>query len=343
MIDWLTVSLPYDGRFVGEKYFKANPDKGLFEPAYTIPERMKGSYSSTISVIAVGGTIKINGNPVKYFTGQNVVGTNDIKALVDFTVRHVFERLGEPIPEVTEKALQDGSGILHRVDCTFAFRVGSTEDVRNWLVAMGSCCNVRYRGRGHYDDGMATLMFGLSIEPGKKPKASRYSTFKFYCKETEIKKRPLLCLDQYKERLMNLARGHVRAEALYRRQELSLLNLDRVSQWDITTPQKLNRAWIDKMEISPNVELEDRAMLDLPSALRSTYLHWLQGEDLRNLLTRATFYRHRKALLDHDVDIAGPAPKRREVHVVPVVQVLVARPSCIDFEADFWRMARHAA
>lgn len=44
-------------------------------------------------------------------------------------------------------------------------------------------------------------------------------------------------------------------------------------------------------------------------ALRTVYLSWEAGADLRAILPRNTFYRHRNALLPHGIDIATLVPK----------------------------------
>lgn len=49
-----------------------------------------------------------------------------------------------------------------------------------------------------------------------------------------------------------------------------------------------------------------RVVDEMPSKIRSSALHWLRGDDLRQLLSRATFFRHVKALRDFGIDASEP-------------------------------------
>ena len=345
MIDWLTFTVPYAGRAIGDQYLKASWESGEVEPAFNRALSLKGSFDSGVMVQALGDKLTISGNPVKWLTGQNVVGPDDIHRLTDVTFREVFKRLDMPVCMQASRAVFNGDVTLNRVDCTFAYHIGAPEDVRAWLMAMSEACHVRYRGRGFYDDGMCSLMFGLSVKPGKKPKGSSYSSFKFYDKAQELKKRPLLCPLEFRAELLEIASGHVRAEALYRRRELAGYNLETVKKWKKETSLELNRKWMQKMEISPNVPMNHSELLDLPTALRSSYLHWMKGEDLRDLLPRTTMYRHRKALLTYGVDIAVPRQgiKPAEREVVPLIRYIEAKPASPERSEElFWQMLRAA-
>ena len=49
-----------------------------------------------------------------------------------------------------------------------------------------------------------------------------------------------------------------------------------------------------------------RLIDELPSKLRSAALHWIRGDDLRQLYSRATYFRHVKALRDIGIDASEP-------------------------------------
>lgn len=63
----------------------------------------------------------------------------------------------------------------------------------------------------------------------------------------------------------------------------------------------------------------------LPSGCRLAYQTWLEGHDLKAMLSRPTFYRYRSQLLQFGVDLATVNP-RENVNVVPLVRVLEAMP-----------------
>ncbi|MEM9764128.1 MAG: phage/plasmid replication protein, II/X family [Pseudomonadota bacterium] len=329
MIDWLSFTLPYSGPSVGDHYFRLDWESDALLPAWNRHAKCEGSYSSAVLVHVIGGKMNVTGNPVKYLTGQNVVGPDDAGLLVRLTVDAVREKLNLPACVQMRRAIENGDVNIRRADCTYHYHVGDEDDARQWLRAMETACHVRFRGRGHYDEGMASLLFGVSVKPGEKPKGSRYSTFKFYLKSEEIRKHPIRAPHWAMAELNALCEGHIRAEALYRHPELSEYNANWLHQWTSTTAMRLHKAWVDKMEISPQVELQTSQVKELPRWLRPTYLLWAAGEDVREVLSRPTFYRHRKSLMAHGIDIAVPG-KERPKKVVPVLRVLEAKPACIE-------------
>lgn len=341
MIDWASFSLPYSGPPVGVQYLKRESWDGPLEAAFCKPVKVKGSHSSILTVQAIGGRLYISGNPVKFFTGQNVAGTNDLGRLVRMTVDAVWDLLGLMPCLDAYRALQTGDVTLTRVDCTFAYRVGSDDDVVTWLEAMERACHVRFRGRGHFDQGMCSLMFGLTMQEGQKPKASRRSTFKFYNKWREMAVNRPTCVDEVAQELREWVRGAVRGEACYRALELQRYGKDRLSAWTQDTARELHRAWVDRMEMAETFTLKSEQEKELPRWLQSTYRLWRSGEDVRGLLSRRTFYRQRKELLELvGLDIALPRITAADpVKVIPILRVLEAKPEPEDeLEALFWRL-----
>jgi II/X family phage/plasmid replication protein len=83
-----------------------------------------------------------------------------------------------------------------------------------------------------------------------------------------------------------------------------------------------------------NLQISDVTMLDsdiietLPTRYKLIYQSWKDGHDLRTILTRPTFYRHRSALLAYGVDIAIKQDRQEaEIsNVVPIRVVLVGKP-----------------
>lgn len=49
-----------------------------------------------------------------------------------------------------------------------------------------------------------------------------------------------------------------------------------------------------------------RVVADMPPRIRSAALHWIRGDDLRLLMSRATFFRAVKALADYGIDASEP-------------------------------------
>lgn len=49
-----------------------------------------------------------------------------------------------------------------------------------------------------------------------------------------------------------------------------------------------------------------RIVSEMPSKVRSAALHWIRGDDLRQVYPRATFFRHVKTLRDYGIDASEP-------------------------------------
>lgn len=346
MIDWASFSLPYDGPPIGVQYLKRETWDAPIEPVFNKPVQVEGSYSAKLAVHAIGGRLYVSGNPVKWLTGQNVHGTNDLLRLVRLVLDKLLALNVMLYCPHMWSAFDRGDVSITRADCTFAYAVGSDEEVVTWLEAMERSCNIRFRGRGHFDPGMCSLMWGLTLQEGKKATASRRSTFKFYNKWRELAAHPPTCDGDTAALLRNTVYGAVRGEACFRGMELKRLGYDRLSAWDAGTALKLHREWVDRMEMAETYTLKSEQEKKLPRKLQATYHLWRSGVDVRGLLHRQTFWRHRRELLDlHGIDIAQPRITADDpVKVIPILRVLEAKPIPEEEgEALFWQLVARAA
>ena len=343
MIDWISCRFTYMGPSVGDIYLKKDWQTGEILPAWNKHVHIKGSYDAGLSVQVIGREMNLSGNVVKFLTGQNVVGIDDLGLLIELAYEKVLQAIDLPDCLYARKAIKNGNVNLTRVDCTFHYDVGSDDDVRTWLRAMESSVNVRYRGRGFFDEGMCSLMFGLKVKEGQKVKGSSLSSFKFYNKLTEMKKHKPTCNSQYVETLKTMATGVVRAEAMYRSKELQTKGVKFLRDWTQETSYWLHREWIAKMEISANVEINSEQMKALPKKLMAVYKLWEQGNDLMELYSRSAFYRHRRQLLEYDIDIAVRREPRDDVQIIPVLRVVEAKPVHVaEGENLFYQMLKAA-
>ena len=71
--------------------------------------------------------------------------------------------------------------------------------------------------------------------------------------------------------------------------------------------------------------LKDDVLNSLPPKLRMVYQSWLNGDDLKVILPRPTFYRYRKQMLAYGLDISTKSPKEK-TNIIPLVRVLEAKP-----------------
>ena len=125
--------------------------------------------------------------------------------------------------------------------------------------------------------------------------------------------------------MLEYADKSLRIEAFIRQLELKRRDLHILSNWDIDTPTELLLECISKLELSDVYMLKDDVLDSLPPRLRLTYQAWLNGDDLKTVLSRPTFYRYRKQILQYGVDISSKSPKEKN-NVIPLIRVLEAKP-----------------
>jgi II/X family phage/plasmid replication protein len=111
--------------------------------------------------------------------------------------------------------------------------------------------------------------------------------------------------------------------------ELQLLNLKQASD---LAPRVTNlfREYLGRILMSGQRHLTAESLHELPAKLRATYQLWSEGHRMQELLSRATFYRHRKELQERGIDISITCDtENQSSNVVPLVRVLEARPAQI--------------
>jgi II/X family phage/plasmid replication protein len=332
MIDWLSLVVPcaHATPITGGQVISITPD-GAVEWASVKRQTLAGSFSTGLQVRTATHTVdpcthlEISGNPVKFFQGHNLWGTDDLPSLAVATVEHVTAHLGM-IPTAADRAAWLAGEIqITRVDCTESFHLRSLAEVLAWLRAAEQTSHLAHRGRGQLVKG-STLYFG---------KNSRRWSLKLYAKGQEIRAKghgqdAILSLPS----ALEWADRTLRAELTLRSMELKRLGYDRVSSWfpvegvPFAVTAELLRTHLGAMTMTTTSHLSADVMDTLRPALRVAVQAWESGADLRATLTRATFYRYRAELLPHGIDIATLVP--REVsNVVPLHRVLEAVPATV--------------
>ncbi len=108
-------------------------------------------------------------------------------------------------------------------------------------------------------------------------------------------------------------RGVVRMEVELKRRELQRLGLNHLGD---VTDEKLAAAFEDETAFLRKVDRSDEPdiLAELPAGSRVYAAAWLKGQDLRQLVSRRTFFRHARVLKGFDIDITQP----RNIHNFPV-------------------------
>lgn len=330
MIDWLSMVAPLQhstpitgGHVVSIK------STGEVDWQCTKRTTVEGSFSTGLQVRTAEHEsdqpcthIEVSGNPVKFFQGHNLWGTDDLPALASATLHHVAQALNVMPTEADLRAWELGGIRLTRVDSTESFHLQNRAAVLLWLRAAEQTAHLAHRGRGQLVKG-STLYFG---------KNSRRWSLKLYSKGQEINAK-----GHGQDAVLSLpsavawADKTLRAELTLRSLELKRRGLSHVADWlpvdgvDCGVTAELLRQVLGAMTMTTISELDAEVLETLRPSLRSAYRAWQAGEDLRAYLPHRTFYKFRAELLPLGIDIATVVPKEVS-NVVPLFRTLEAVP-----------------
>ncbi len=329
MIDWVSFVAPchHAERVHGGLVASIRPDGTLEWQTYRRTS-VRGSHDASVTVRTHGAAcdhVEVSGNPVKWFQGHNLWGTDDLPALVLSMLDALVQRddLGLD-PSESDRSIWQAGGIrLTRVDVTESFHLPSRSDVLAWLRAAEQTAHLSHRGRGQLVKG-STLYFG---------KNSRRWSLKLYSKGQELEaKHHRQDVVMELPHAMAWADRALRAELTLRSMELKRKGLDMVSAWRHLdaeagcVPAKLLRPILGAMTMTTTTTLPASVLEGFRPTLRAAFAAWESGYDLRAMFPRPTFYKFRKELLPHGIDIAT-VQGREPSNVVPMMRVLEAVPA----------------
>lgn len=326
MIDWLS----------GKAYFLHTSEQlpagkvvstdhnGDIEWKTTKRIQVKGSYDSTFTIRTDPSSehlpglftkIEFSGNPVKFIQGHNIWGSSNLTGLAYEAIIKALSILGLKLAPNENDLLFNGGFSLSRVDVNNMYSMGSLESVNQWLHSAEFSARTRM-GKGHFSGN--TLYF--------QKRSTRWS-LKFYSKALEL----LAAGHQLPREFFKAKSFHeyasdkLRAELTLRTKELKKLGLDNGSAWGDNEHIDVFSDYMGRLEMSEQKQLDD-LVLTLPSVFRSTYLTWKEGYDVKALLPKPTFYRHRKRLLEHGLDISIPSGNKPN-NVIPLMRIIEAIPA----------------
>lgn len=329
MIDWITMILPFKHviPICEDTIIRLRRD-GSTKYTTFCRKKVTGSFESGIQVHSeyynqlddgTFPTLFVSGNPTKLFQGHNVFGTNDLSSLVIDTYYFLCDFFSLKPNFDDEQKVLCGDVQLLKVDVNESFQLKDSAQCLAWIRAAEHSVRMRRRGKGVIKGD--TLYLGLG---------STYSSFKFYAKGQEvrdnIKHQPALV---NLPKVVDYADTLLRAEAVIFSRELKSRNLNLVSQWcHNDTAELLFSELLSKVEMSDKLILTNSEILELPPRLQLVYESWKSGKDLRALFPKNTFYRYRRELLSHGIDISIKQPSKPD-NVIPLMRILEAVPAQI--------------
>ena len=320
MIDWVTAKLPCDNNLRSGCVAKLDAD-GNVEWLTQSFMSIEGSHESSIGIKSLTPqTIQVSGNPAKWLQGHNLFGTNDLKTLMALFFSRLYEAMAEeglnPTIEQID-AITEGRYTVSRVDINETWFLKNQADVKAWIRAAGSKVSMPHRGKGVFSG--ATLYWG---------KGSKYYFLKCYSKGDEINsKKSNFPSELRTPQMLEYADKALRLEAQLCSKFLRDSNLNMPCNWQPDTARMLLLSCVRNLDMSNNFKLSDDVIASLPRKLRTYYKLWLYGEDLRQDMTKPTFYRVRKQLKAYDIDISLVRDVDKMVdNVIPLIRVLEAEP-----------------
>lgn len=295
--------------------------------------RVVGSHSTSCSFKSDGQSVLASGNFGRFNRTDNLFGfdprevlqkTNDVTTRVElpafwvlpatdsrngFTPRIVFDSYA---PLECEVGDSPGEGVLHlsRIDLTRNYSTGGISNARA-LIRDISRKNATRAKRGIAGDESVWFT------------NTRYM-LKFYVKALEMAAHGDTESKAYEFALQH---GIVRAELELKRRHLADIGWHEYGQflraWDMGTVHQLFDEYTKPFMESKGVASPSVFIDSLPQRLRVVVSAFLSGQDVRAMMSRRTFYRYRKQLLDYGLDIADDAPAQvttiiREVEIKPL-------------------------
>lgn len=322
MIDWVTAKIPFHapGRLHDGQVMSFDRNG---EIKYHVDARLPvvGSHSERIFVRTAGTDfngdtclIEFSGNPTKFLQGHNLFGSSDLLNLVYEAVLGVSEVLGLPQPENVLEQVRKGVYTLSRVDLNEMYLFRDRAECLAWLYTASQTSRTRNQG---------AVTKGTTVYWNKTSK--RWSV-KAYSKGQE------LALRRNQDHLLpESLRGYadpaLRIELTIKGDELREIGLKTAANWRTIEESDLFHDYVGRIQMSEQKATGELFMQIKSRPAAATYQMWLEGHDLRQILPKNTFYRHRRLLLEHGVDISIPHPReeQRPSNVVQFKNVLQMR------------------
>lgn len=258
------------------------------------------------------GQLYLSGNPVKLIQGHNLWGNLDLWGYYLEAGSWVRQHAGLFPGPSTWESCRFGSPRYTRIDITRSYRFRSDQEALDYIRHVVGHAKSRHGQAKLYGSG--TAYFGQN---------SRRWTLKVYAKRQELEAgirgaarrirnlaaKVLPVELGMSDELMDWATGVVRFELTIRALELQRYD-PPLDLHDSQVLRGLWQAYFDTIQFNENAAMTHRADLieeSLPGRLQGTLALWRTGRDLRAVLKRDTFYRHRREILEAcAIDIAVP-------------------------------------
>ena len=339
MIDWVTCQIPFVHPYIAAgKTLHLDHDDVLQK---AIPRRrpVQGTHSSTFTVRSCGAAgdglasyLSLSGNPSKFLQGHNVFGSDDILSLIVDVLRVLDQSLSLGIDAWTYRAVENGEYDLSTVDINYSYELPCQTDVQTFIREL----EMKTRSRCGRPSTVGGTVYWQ--------KNSRRWAMKCYSKWQELfgTKDHQLPLALQCTPLHAWTENKLRIELRLKSLELHDLVMTRAKDF-AGHVRSLFAAYQGKLSMPTQLQLFDKDLHDVPPRLMLTYHAWKAGHNVMQMMSKATFYRHRKQLMEHGIDISIAMDRSESSNVIPFIRVLEAKPASIPEWAFEQGLVHHSA
>lgn len=329
MIDWVTCKIRWPHVPIASGALVSITPEG--ETEWATPKRVpvEGSHSSQITVSSTGAAgeglaefLSISGNPSKFLQGHNLFGSDDLIALMVDTVQKIDSVLVLGIDETAMKRVRAGDFEVSMVDVNYSFTLANQKDVMSWIHA------AEFKSRSRFGRPISRPGTIYWNKHSRKWAIKAYSKFNELVNGGKAHRLPDT-LGAAAGQLIEWAENVLRIELRLLKRELQHLKLTKAADL-APRVHELFAEYQSRIVMNGQRRIAAEKLLELPTKLRATYTLWAEGHFMPELLAKATFYRHRKELLEHGVDISITCDtENKSSNVVPFMRVLEAKPVSI--------------
>ena len=336
MLDWETVVIPVRHDRIHAGRVLSYDEHGVVEWETEKRRTAKGSHDCTITLRSGGARdasgkmteLTLSGNITKWIQGHNLFGTSDLTKLLKMAGPRLQEIEWLGLDYVGYKrAVKTGNIKINRIDVTEMVQAPCQSDAEQWIRIAGQRARTRFH-RSSTDSG--TFYIG---------KTSTSKTFKAYSKFKEIQahKFPKTFSKPEKKYLEEWAEGTVRMEWTFRGKWLRSFGIGKLKELREYGIDRLFREQFETITIGEVSAVESAQVIEIDKPLRATIALWETGIDCREHMSRATYYRHKRALLDMlGVDISQPPNKSNGV--VRLSKTINLEPMDVIFDERYSRL-----
>jgi len=311
MIDWVTAHLKIPGmpEIAGGRTLSLSQD-GNVERDTAHWLAVAGSFVDTMRIRTFphhehGTLLSVSGCPPKYLQGHNIAGTTKLfplmKKIYD-TMRSHHPDLGLP-PRPDELEFD-----IRRLDITRQFYAitETDDDKRAFLLPQDIIDHYERSARTRHGKGVFSKQTLYFNRPN-----TRYWKAKMYAKGPELDAHPIKDLglkNSHGREIRELAELIIRCEI-----QLNDKTLNDIDAPDFVDCEPLFDKFWQRVEVTGmnTIEKTEQQVMQLPTQYRCTFYDWQNGVDLKAIMNRQTFYRHRRFIMKAlDLDIA--IPKKRK-------------------------------